>query len=72
MLLRPKLICDREEEIENFTPQEYWSIETVLNDPKSKKDFNAKYYGEKGKEVKLNNAEETKKVLSQQTVHDPH
>ncbi len=57
-----KLICDREEEIENFTPQEYWSIETVLNDPKSKKDFNAKYYGEKGKEVKLNNAEETKKV----------
>mgnify|MGYP000860033255 CR=1 FL=1 len=55
-----KLICDREEEIENFTPQEYWSIETVLNDPKSKKDFNAKYYGEKGKEVKLNNAEETK------------
>ena len=57
-----KLICDREEEIENFTPQEYWSIETVLHDPKSKKDFNAKYYGEKGKEVKLNNAEETKKV----------
>ena len=44
-----KLICDREEEIENFTPQEYWSIETVLHDPKSKKDFNAKYYGEKGK-----------------------
>ena len=33
-----------------------------MNDPKSKKDFNAKYYGEKGKEVKLNNAEETKKV----------
>ena len=39
-----RLICDREEEIENFTPQEYWSIETVLNDPKSKKDFTAKHY----------------------------
>ncbi|MDY3971524.1 MAG: type I DNA topoisomerase [Clostridia bacterium] len=57
-----KLICDREDEIENFTPQEYWSIETVLTDPKSKKDFAAKYYGENGKEVTLNNAAETKKV----------
>ena len=57
-----RLICDREEEIENFTPQEYWSIEATLNDPKSKKDFTAKYYGENNKEVKLGNAEETKKV----------
>ena len=57
-----KLICDREEEIENFTPQEYWSIEATLTEPKSKKDFTARYYGENGKEVKLNNAEETKHV----------
>lgn len=57
-----KLICDREEEIENFTPQEYWTIEATLTELKSKKDFTAKYYGENGKEVKLNNAEETKKV----------
>lgn len=57
-----KLICDREEEIENFTPQEYWSIEATLTEPKSKKDFTARYYGENGKEVKLNNAEETKRV----------
>ena len=57
-----RLICDREEEIENFTPQEYWSIEALLTDPKSKKDFTAKYYGESGKEVKLENAAETKKV----------
>ncbi len=57
-----KLICDREEEIENFTPQEYWSIEAELKDPVSKKDFTAKYYGENGKEVKLTNAEETNKV----------
>lgn len=57
-----RLICDREDEIENFVPKEYWSIETVLNDPKSKKDFPAKYYGEKGKEKQLENAEETKKI----------
>lgn len=57
-----KLICDREEEIENFVPREYWSIETLLTEPKSKKDFMAKYYGENGKEVTLNNAQEAKAV----------
>lgn len=57
-----RLICEREEEIENFTPQEYWSIEAVLNDPKTKKDFTAKYYGEKNKEVKLENSQQTKNV----------
>ncbi|MCD8180228.1 MAG: type I DNA topoisomerase [Firmicutes bacterium] len=57
-----KLICDREEEIENFVPREYWSIEALLTEPKSKKDFTAKYYGENGKEVALNNAREAKAV----------
>ena len=57
-----RLICDREDEIENFTPQEYWTIETELTEQKAKKSFIAKYYGENGKETKLNNAEETKKV----------
>lgn len=57
-----RLICDREEEIENFTPEEYWSIEAELTDPKSKKSFTAKYYGENGKENKLANAEETRKI----------
>lgn len=57
-----KLVCDREEEIENFTPQEYWSIEATITEPKTKKDFAAKYYGENGKELKLNNAQETKAI----------
>lgn len=57
-----KLICDREEEIINFNPQEYWTIETELTDIKSKKSFTAKYYGENGKEVKLNTGEEAKTV----------
>ncbi len=57
-----RLICDREEEIENFTPQEYWSIEALLTDTASKKDFKALYYGEHGKEKKLSNAAETKAV----------
>ena len=40
-----KLICDREEEIEKFIPEEYWNINVHLKDKKSKKAFDAKFYG---------------------------
>lgn len=59
-----KLICDREEEIENFTPQEYWTVEATMTEPSSRKDFIAKYYGENGSEVKINNAEEAAKITA--------
>lgn len=59
-----RLICDREEEITNFNPQEYWTIEAELTDPKSKKSFAAKYYGENNKEVKLNNGAEAKAITN--------
>ncbi len=58
-----RLICDREEEIINFVPQEFWTIEALMNDPKSKKDFTAKYYGENGKEKKLEAGEAAQKIL---------
>ncbi len=65
-----KLICDREEEIENFTPQEYWTIETTLTELSSRKDFSAKYYGENGKELKINNAEEAAAITADITNAD--
>ena len=40
-----KLICDREDEIDNFIPEEYWNINAKLKDKKSKKVFDAKYFG---------------------------
>lgn len=61
-----KLICDREEEIQNFIPEEYWTISAKLT--KSRKTFNAEYYGreEDGKEIKRNlkNKEESDEVLN--------
>lgn len=58
-----KLICDREEEIENFVPEEYWTISALLTEPKSGKSFEAKYYGENNKENKLSSGEEAEKIL---------
>ena len=57
-----RLICDREEEIENFNPQEYWTIEAELKDKASKKAFTAKYYGENDKETVIENAEQAAKI----------
>ena len=58
-----RMICDREEEIENFNPQEFWTVEALLTDDKGKKDFVAKYYGENGKETELTSGEEADKII---------
>ncbi len=55
-----RLICDREEEIENFTPKEYWTIDVLLQD--GKKTFAAKYYGENDKETAIETAEDAARI----------
>lgn len=60
------LIVDRENEIRNFVPQEYWTIDAVLNTTENKKDsFNAKFYGKDGKKIELANKEDTDKILNE-------
>jgi len=60
-----KLIVEREEEIENFIPEEYWNIYAKLQDPKSKKSFQAKFYGKDNKKVDIHSEEEVKEILKQ-------
>ncbi len=58
-----RIICDRETEILNFVPEEFWSITAKLKEPTGKKTFEAKYYGEDGKKRELRTEDETKEVL---------
>ena len=60
-----KLIVEREEEIEKFIPEEYWNIYADLSDGKSKKTFEAKFYGKNGKKVELKNNDDVKEVLKE-------
>lgn len=64
-----KLICEREEEIENFVPQEYWSIDSTFKTTKGKK-FPAKFYGDKKGKIELNTKEETDKILKAVEIAD--
>lgn len=57
-----KLIVDRENEIENFIPEEYWNIYVTLSKEDNK--FVAKLYGQNGKKIELHNEEQVKQILS--------
>ena len=58
-----KLIVDREEEIENFIPEEYWNIYADLLEPNSKKKFQATFYGKDGKKIEIHTKEEVDEIL---------
>lgn len=60
-----KLIVDREEEIENFVPEEYWNIYANLKDEKSKKDFEAKFYGKDAKKLDIHSQDEVDEILKE-------
>lgn len=57
-----KMIIDREKEIRQFIPEEYWSIDG--NFQKERKKFKANFWGIDGKKKKLPNAESIKEVTS--------
>ncbi len=59
-----RLIVEREDEIEKFIPEEYWNIYAILKDEKSKKEFEAKFYGKDNKKMELHNQEEVQDILN--------
>lgn len=58
-----KLIVDREEEIENFIPEEYWNITLVASDKGTKTKFDCKFVGKDGKKLELHSEQEVNDVL---------
>ena len=56
-----KLICDREEEIRSFIPEEYWTIDADILSGEKKK-FNAKFYGLEGKKIELKTGGEANSI----------
>ncbi len=65
-----KLICDREREIADFIPKEYWSIRPELckqglsRSKEAKESFQARLETYKGKKLTVNNKEENDKVVA--------
>ena len=58
-----KLIVDRENEIENFIPEEYWNIYVNLLDKNTKREFEAHFIGKDNKKIELHSKEEVDEIL---------
>ena len=59
-----ELVVDREREIQNFKPEEYWVITALLNKFGDKLIFKSIYHGKDGKKQKVENAEQKDAVLN--------
>ncbi len=59
-----RLVCDREDEIEAFIPEEYWTLTANVKDQIQKKKFAIEYYGDKNGKAKLENAAAVEKIKS--------
>ncbi len=60
-----RLICDREEEINNFIPEEYWTLEAVVKTENSKKPFMAKLQKTPQGKAEIHSKEEMATVLKE-------
>ncbi|WP_333647554.1 type I DNA topoisomerase [Lacrimispora sp.] len=58
-----RLICDREEEINAFIPEEYWNLEAVLKQEGSKKSLVAKFHGNAEGKIAIHTKEELDQIL---------
>ncbi len=57
-----KLVVDREREINEFKPKEYWTLTASLLAKGEKKAINARFYGVNGKKKELTSSSETEAI----------
>ena len=57
-----KIICDREREIEEFIPEEYWTLDLVSS--KDGEDVVFSFYGKEGEKIDLKNENQVSEILN--------
>ena len=60
-----RIIADREEEINAFIPEEYWSLDAVFKIPVEKKPLVAKFYGKEKEKMTISSKEEVEKIMKE-------
>lgn len=58
-----RIICDREEEINAFIPEEYWTLDAEFSVPGEKKPLVAKYYGTTKEKVTITSGEQMQALM---------
>ncbi len=57
-----RIICDREEEIRKFKPEEYWTIDAKFIPKGSRKTFTASLHSDSNGKIKIQNQEQADKI----------
>lgn len=60
-----KIVVDREKEILDFKPEEYWNINTELEKPNFAPNFKAQLSTKDSKKIKIKNKEEADKIVAE-------
>ena len=60
-----RIICDREQEIDSFIPEEYWTLEVLLNVKGEKKPLTAKFYGKEKEKIDIRSKEQLEHILAE-------
>ena len=60
-----RIICDREEEINAFIPEEYWTLDAELKIAGEKKPLLAKFYGDSESKMNISSREEMDRVMAE-------
>lgn len=60
-----RIICDREKEIDEFIPQEYYTLDVLLDASGSKKPIVAKYYGDKSGKKDIDDKASLDKIMDE-------
>lgn len=60
-----RMICDREDEIAAFIPQEYWTIEASLLGEGEKKPITAHFIGDKNGKIAISSKDEEEKIIKE-------
>ena len=60
-----RIICDREDEINAFIPEEYWKLDAQFHVEGQKKPLTASFYGKDGSKLDIHNQEEMNLILSE-------
>lgn len=59
-----RIICDREDEINAFVPEEYWSLDVKLKAKGQKKEIIAKYYGDQKNKIALTSKDQVDGIMA--------
>mgnify|MGYP001371823288 CR=1 FL=1 len=59
-----RIICEREREIQNFVPEEYWSLVGNFHKENHTQIFEANFYGLNGKKLELKNKQQVDEIIS--------